>query len=406
MKRILPIILAISIVLLAQNNSQSPGRVEHQLRITDQMLAEISAEIEPDATALASQYSDQAQAVQRQAWDEFQSGNTGVAKHLTEQARTLLQKARGAMKRLPDENKKRVMRLLEQNRNLAEQVAVNISKSGRKDLQDMFESAIQISREAEKMLETENASTAEKLAKQAQSMLKKIATNRIHTPEEQKVNDALERTDELIEMVSDEIGDNRTDKTAALLIAAKELQRAAKDALDREDARQAAKLTLRARKKAQQVKGQTASIAVSIESVQRQIEKSKEAVQEIDDASNSKVSALVADARRMLKEAEKALENGDANTAKAISSSACALIAKTMERIDDTPSAKNVGKALDMTEKLIGETDTNTHAAKQYLQQAQELQRQARNAYENGELSDALSKTRVARELANRAARE
>ena len=406
MNKILPIILSISIALLAQNSSQSPGRVEHQLRITDQMLAEISTEIEPNTTALASQYSEQAQAVQRQAWDEFESGNIDVAKNLTEQARALLQKVRGAMKRLPDETEKQVMRLLEQNRNLAEKIAETISESGRKDLQDMFENAIQISREAERMLEKESASTAGKLAKQAQSILKKIAAHRIHTPEEQKVNDAIERTDELIEMVSDETDKNRNDNANALLIAAQELQRAARDAFEHKDTRQAAKLTLRARKKAQKVKSQTTNTTVTVESLQRQIEKSKEAIQEIGDVSDSEVATLAADARRMLKEAEKALENGDVNTAKAMNNSACAFIAKTMERIDDTPSAENVSKALDMTEKLIGEIDANTDTAKQYIQQAQELQRQARNAYENGDLSDALNKTRVARELANRAAKE
>jgi len=45
MRREMMIILALISLLLAQGNTQSPGRVEHNLTVTDRMIGELAGEV-------------------------------------------------------------------------------------------------------------------------------------------------------------------------------------------------------------------------------------------------------------------------------------------------------------------------------------------------------------------------
>ncbi len=403
MKQVLFIILSLSVLLLAQNASQSPGRVEHQMRITDEMIEELSGNIGDQSPEQARQLFEQARSIQEQAWGEFRNGNMPVAKQLTEQARGLVQKAKSASIRKPGKDEKQVMRILEQNNELSEQIGAEISTSSNNDLQNMYSNALELNKDAERMMNKGDFATAYKIAKQAQSIMKKAKKQLSENSNGDKIAQALDKTDEIIGLVADEANGSGAEQVIGIIGISRQFQKQAREAFERGDFRQAAKLTFQAREKAQQAKNLAGS-ELSSESVSKQIERTRDALDDAASSENSDDNALlIASARAMLDKAQSALDDSNIGSAAKLTNSAKKLAAKILAASNDKPSSASVKKALSMTDKLISQTEPASDNGKQLYEQASNLQRQAQDAFNSGNYSESLKKTRVARELLNKA---
>ncbi len=403
MRRILFIILALSVLLLAQNAAQSPGRVEQQIRITDRMISESSENIGEQSPVQARQLFEQAQSIQEQAWGEFRNGNMPVAKQLTEQARGLVQKAKSASIQKPDKDEKQVMRILEQNNELSEQIGAEISASSDKNLQNMYSNALEMNKDAERLANKNEFATAYKIAKQAQSLMKNTKKQLSKSSDGDKVAQALDRTDEVITLVADEADGSGEKEAIGIIGISREFQKQARKAFENGDFRQAAKLTFQARKKAQQAKG-LAGAKLSTESVSRQIERTRDALNNAAlSETNSDNTSMAASAKEMLDKAQSALDKGDVENAAKLTNSAKKLAAKILSSSDNSPSSESVKKALSMTDELMSQIEPASDMGKQLYEQASNLQRQARDAFDSQNYSESLKKTRVACELLNKA---
>ena len=90
------------------------------------------------------------------------------------------------------------------------------------------------------------------------------------------------------------------------------------------------------------------------------------------------------------------------NAAK-LTNSAKKLAAKILSSSDNSPSSESVKKALSMTDELMSQIEPASDMGKQLYEQASNLQRQARDAFDSQNYSESLKKTRVACELLNKA---
>jgi len=402
MRNIIFILCAVISLLIAQQTTPSPGRVEHQIRLTDQMLEETSSAIGEGAPLEARQYFQQAQALNSQAWDAFEAGNMTLANQLTEQARTYIQRAKSALVKKPDEEQARIMRILEKNNELAQQLGAKLTANPNKDLQNMFDNALKLCRDAEKLLDNNDISSAGKLARQAQTMLKKIHTQLAGAYNDDKIAQSLDKTDEMIFIVEDKIGENAPAEAKSLIASARELQSSARQAFDKGDKKQAAQLTLDAKKKLQQAQN-IGGTSVSKESISRQIERAREALQNTNLNENSTLALQVTKALELLDKASSAIEKNEFDSAEGFVNSARKIIAQIVSETETEPSVESVKKALEMTDKLINESNITSDAGKSLLEQANSLQQQAKSAFDKSSYSDALNKTRVAREMVEKA---
>ncbi|MCD6417483.1 hypothetical protein J7M00_01710 [bacterium] len=399
MKKVSIIILAISFLLLAQNTSVTPGRVEQQIRITDRLLSDAGEEISEQAPIEARQLFEQAQAIQEQAWNEYENGNMVSAKQLTEQARNLIQKAKSSLIARPSKEERQVERIMEQNRELAEDIGAEISSTTDEELQNMYSRALELNKDAERMANKGDYSSAYRIAKQSQTLMKNVKKEIFSSGNADKISQAISKTDELIESISDDSDEGGEKEAIGILAVSRELQNQAKQAFENGDYRQAAKLTLQARKKAQQAKSRAGG-EFSSEKIFKQIERTSEAIDEA--VLSGSDDMLAASAKEMLTKARTALENGDIKRAEKLTQSARKIAAQLLSETESSPSRESVQKALSMTDELLSQIEPDTEISGQLYDQAKELQRQAQNEFEGGNLSESLKKTRAARELLNR----
>ncbi len=292
---------------------------------------------------------------------------------------------------------RRAARKLEQCRNLMEQLSPKITALGDNSLADMYASASRLCRESEQALDKGNAKEANTLAIQAYNLLRKISRQLSGGADSEKIIAALERTDEVIDRISDELGDGASDEANALIESAREIQRSAYEAFDRGDVRPAAQMTRSARKKAQQayaLDGGGDSAAM----ISRRINRVRTGLDEM--GADKETAAQVLE---LLNRAENALESDDLQKAEALLDEASALIADLSADVSDAPSREEVLRAIDMTDELIESLEPSTDAAKSLIQSARELQADARGNLDSGKLADALDKTRAAKSLAEQA---
>ncbi len=371
-------------------SATSPGRVEHQLRLTDEKLSQVEALVDECAPLEARQLIQQARALQQQAWEEFEGGNLVQARLLTERVRTLLQSAKAALVRKATSAEKRVWRLLERTRRLAERLGPRITSSGDEEAREILDRALRLCSDAEERLNAGDIIVAGRFARQAQAMLKKLAAVAVDSADEAKVAALMERVEGMLDKV-------RRVNPAAPTDAAESLLEDAEKAFERGDYRLCAKLALQAKRALQSALGSSGAAG---EDIRRQIERLRTRL----DGLSSKDAEAASQVEAWLSDAEAALERGDVAQAKALLSSAKDAVAQLVGSSEGGLSREAVERALAMTDRLIEKTHPKTDAGKKLLQKAQKLQEAAREDLEGGNLADALDKTRVARELAKSAA--
>jgi len=288
-------------------------------------------------------------------------------------------------------------RKLEQCRTLMEQLGPKITALGDNSLADMYASSSRLCRESEQALDKGNAKEANTLAIQAYNLLRRISKQLSGGADSEKIIAALERTDEVIDRISDELGDNASVEANAFIESAREIQRSAYEAFDRSDVRPAAQMTRSARKKAQQAYALDGG-GNSTEMISRRINRVRIGLEEME--TNKETAEQ---AQKLLNQAENALENDDLQKAETLLDEVSALIANLSTDVSDAPSREDVSRAIEMTDELIESLEPSTDAAKSLIQSARELQADAKNNFDSGKLVDALDKTRAAKSLTEQA---
>ncbi len=380
MKRIIIIILAGVLILFAQGNSSSPGRVLHLIETVSEQLEQAYEQFDGDIPENVSAYLNQAEELIEQAMTEYNNGNMTLARQLAEQSQNMINRAI-TMKREESQEMRQARRRLEQCRQWLEKIAPKITALADNQLTDLFARAEQLLESAQSALEKENAKLANSLAKQSFSLLRKISAKLSGGVNAEKVADVMEYTEQIIERVENEFAGEIPDEADVLLNLARELQNSANKALDRGDLRAATDLTMSARKRAQDAYkyvGERKDLQ-TINAIQKGIEQISSALEQLE--LERELSQTV---QNLISDAKNALEQNNYSQANTYIERAKKLLGEIGAHSDDNPSRESVSQAIQLTDELINSISPTDETGKNLLKQANSKQGEAKQEFENG----------------------
>ena len=392
MKRSIIIIILVSAVLFGQGNSSSPGRVLHRIDMASDFIEQVSSQLGENPPEQAIAYLEQARELIQQARDEYDNGNLTTAENLAEQAQNLCQQALSVQRSESSETRK-AKRALEQCRSLMEKLGPQITSLNDNSLSDLFNRGSDLFKNAQSSLDKGDARLAYSMAKQAKSLFRKISAILAGGANAEKIMTIIERTDEIIEQTEDEFGGNIPADAKALLDAANKLQKSAYEAFDRGDIRAAADMTMSARQKAQEAH-KIAGGSFSPEFIKNEIEQIKSALAQIKPPAE-----IYSEVNGLIEQAQIALDNRQYRRAASLVRDAKKILGQENLQSNQMPSPESVNQAIEMTDKLIDSARAEDETSKNLLEQAKDKQQQAKQDYMRGKYSDALNKTRIAKEI-------
>jgi tetratricopeptide (TPR) repeat protein len=227
--------------------AQEPGgRVEEELRRTDEHLQRVAPVVRESDSERARELLEQALRVQGQAWEVFRSGRPAIALRLTREARDLgaraLVLARGdrSLKTRAEQELERAARMLEHVR---EELGGSLEEPARRLLE---EAAGQIERGRAHFAE-QHYEVALRLAISAQRLIRQAGSLGPGPAGDSRVLRELERTDHLIERAAPLIRESGHEEAGRILDSAIELQAKAWEAYRAGGLRPALALTREAR---------------------------------------------------------------------------------------------------------------------------------------------------------------
>jgi len=415
-----PFLLLLGLLLFT--TSSMALDVEQELERTDQILADFEARLPDNPPNAVLEQLGVAYDLQDDAWQAFENEELILAKQMTMQARGIVQNAERILVAVavpidigPPED---VLRQLEQNAELIEELAPLVDEFGNEVSRANFAAEVDRQNGAWTALEQEQYEIAGRLAESVHDNLLQIRNILVSAqirfgPE--RVAAEIERASDILNRAGEKIAEG-TDESHTLLENAYEIFHDAETAMEESHSQEAMRfveevivLAQRAVQLANRRGPQSAKVLEIIARTDEVIESAEEAVEQ---TSRQEAAEMLSRACELQIQAKSAIDANETDQAERYTLEARRIAELSVRTAQESSEIRRdeVERAIAHTDDLIAELTTGIEesgsgAARELLDRAGQLQADAISYLDRGKLKEALTSTRAASETIRRAAK-
>jgi len=418
-----PILLFLGLIMVATSCFAAPTvDIALELDRTDDILADIEENLPDNPPHIIIEQLAVAYDMQTDARDAFDLGENMLALHMTMQSREVARRVQALLDAGPGQNApgppEPLLRLLEQNAELIEELAPTVDEFGNEVTRANFAQAVEMQNQAWDAFNEGNFPIAGNLAERARDKLFQIRHSLVSAErglDSERVISELERASDLLNRADEKIP-SPAKEAQALLNTARDMF-AESEKLYNEGRPQEAlrlleevfSLTQRAVRIASRRGPQSAEVVGIVSRTDELIEIAAEPV---DESGRRDAEQMLDQAREIQRQAKAALDAGETAQAEKLTIEArrmTDLSVRTAKENDEIHYAE-VDRALAHTEELIADfapkiETSGSEPAIDLLHRAEKLQSDALAYRDSGKLKEALYTTRAAGETIQRGIR-